>query len=144
MNEIEPYWARISRLRVEQGLSQDALFRRCGDISYETLRRVQRDPAKYGGTNGNARYPSLEVLRAVAQGLGIDPEEFPEFRLAVMRRWLDERTVGLADAVRTLDDLTSRQVLADLAVENPEIFSKFKSIVGVVPAHAIKPEEGKP
>lgn len=103
---IEPYWHRISRLRDERGLSHGRLYLACGgEVGHETLRRIQRDPEKHGGTNGAARYPSAQVLEIVARALGVDPEEFPEYVLARARSVIDERQVGLEAAFENLQSL---------------------------------------
>lgn len=101
--DSEPYFLRIKRLREEQGLSQDELFRRAGPgVGHEMVRRVQRDPAQHGGTSAGARYPSPKVLESIAQGLGVPATEFPEYRLARARAGLDERVVGLEAALANL------------------------------------------
>lgn len=46
-----------------------------------------------------------ETLRAIAHGLGIEPERFPQYRLALLRQQFDEREVGLDEAISNLADL---------------------------------------
>lgn len=103
---IEPYWHRIARLRQERGLSHGRFYLAChGHVGHETLRRIQRDPDKHGGTNGLARYPSAQILEIVSNALGIEPEEFPEYVLARARSSIDERQVGLETAFANLQAL---------------------------------------
>jgi transcriptional regulator with XRE-family HTH domain len=49
------------------------------------------------------RPATLDFLRGIAGALQIEPERFIEYRLAVARRQLDEREVGLEEAVRALE-----------------------------------------
>lgn len=93
----EPYYQRVKRLREAAGLSQPELFRRSPGTGWETIRAIERPPAHERG-----RYPTPKTLAAVAEGLGVQPEEFPEYRLAVARELLDERQVGLEGALEAL------------------------------------------
>lgn len=48
--------------------------------------------------------PTLEAMEKIAKALHISPKFFPEYRLAVARRNLDPRAVGLAKALRNLGE----------------------------------------
>jgi transcriptional regulator with XRE-family HTH domain len=93
----EPYYKRVRRLREAAGLSQPELFRRTPDAAWETVRAIEREPK-----SDRARYPTPKTIAAVANGLGVDPEEFPEYQLAMARHLLDERAVGLEGALEAL------------------------------------------
>ena len=108
----EPYWLRLRRMRLDAGLSQEALFKRSDGISYETLRALERDPSQPvpSGSRSRARYPSPEMLERAAEALGVDPSVFAEYRLAKAREELDERVAGLDKAVDNLDRVVSALV----------------------------------
>jgi transcriptional regulator with XRE-family HTH domain len=63
------------------------------------------------GTN----QPGPETIRALAHALGVPPEEFPEYGLALARQKLDERKVGLDQAIRNFSE-----VKAAMRLETPE------------------------
>lgn len=46
--------------------------------------------------------PSIEAFEVIAAAIGVGPETFGEYRLAVARRQLDERDVGLGQALQNL------------------------------------------
>lgn len=48
-------------------------------------------------------HPTMERMERIATTLRIDPEYFPEYRLAAMRRQLTPEEVGLAKALENLD-----------------------------------------
>lgn len=50
------------------------------------------------GTNN----PGPETISAVAHALGVPPQEFPEYRLALARAQLDENEIGLDQALANL------------------------------------------
>lgn len=102
MSADELYHERVRRLRLERGLSIDRLGKRT-KVSGETLKALERPP-----DSNRSRYPSTETLEDVAQALGVDPSEFPEYRLAKARELLDERAnpEGLAGALAVLDQIT--------------------------------------
>lgn len=100
-----PYWQRLRRLRRDRGLSQPKLYRSVEDLSLDTIRALERDPSSAGDDQrrGRARYPSTETLEKLAAALDVDPATFPEYRLAKARELLDERAVGLDEALATLE-----------------------------------------
>jgi transcriptional regulator with XRE-family HTH domain len=108
---VEPYWQRLRRLREERGLSQPQLYRETEDVSLEMVRALERDPAKpTRSQRSRSRYPSAATLARICAALGVPPEEFPEYRLALARDRLDDRVVGLDDAVAALGRI-ERQLL---------------------------------
>ena len=107
---VEPYYARLRRLRRERGLSRSNLLRLTGHIGIDTLIALEQtpEPDRPQGS-GKSRYPSAETLEDIAQALGVEPEEFPEYRLAKAREELDDRIVGLDRALATLSALQAAQ-----------------------------------
>lgn len=102
----EPLPQRLARLRAEAGLSVDRLARATAGydgkgISGDTIKKLELTEA--GGKPVPPRQPELETFRALAHGLGITADEFPEYRLALAREQLDERKVPLADAIALLE-----------------------------------------
>jgi len=95
-------WVKIAeRERKALGWSQD-------DLAYEAR--------SHGGPRGlnsswlskvklGQRPATLEFLRGIAGALGIEAERFVEYRLAKARQILDEREVGLEQAVANLTAL---------------------------------------
>lgn len=63
-----------------------------------SLSSVQKAIAPGSGRNN----PSVEVLETVALGLGVQPEEFADYRLALARASLDAEEVGWEVALRNL------------------------------------------
>ena len=94
----EPYYERLRRLRNERGLSQPELFKRVDGVSIDSIRILERSPDRVA----RVRYPSAKTLAALAEGLDVPPEEFPEYELARARELLDERVVGLDVALENL------------------------------------------
>jgi transcriptional regulator with XRE-family HTH domain len=100
---VEPYWQRIRRLRQARGLSQPQLYRLVDDVSMDMIRALERDPEKpTTAVRSPSRYPSAATLANLARALEVPPEEFPEYRLALARDRLDDRIVGLEQAMATL------------------------------------------
>lgn len=97
---LPPLHERLRTLREKRGLSQPALYREAEGVSFETLRRVETPPS-----SPHHRYPSPDVLRAIAQALDVEPASIPEYRLALLRRALDERQSGLDAALDLLERL---------------------------------------
>ena len=53
--------------------------------------------------------PSRRVLELLASAFELSPHHFAEYRLAELRRQLDERQVGFAAAYRTYQTLSRRR-----------------------------------
>jgi transcriptional regulator with XRE-family HTH domain len=92
-----PFRLRLRKLREERGLSQESLARATHAEGQEGL-SVQ-SVAYY--ERGRQR-PSRSHFEKLARGLGVDPNEWPEYRLAVWRESLDEKIVGLDVALTIL------------------------------------------
>lgn len=105
----EPYWELLPRLRAAHGLSQAELFRRAVGVGFDTIRALEQDPTKepVNGRRSRARYPSPATLEALAAALNEEPTVFVEYRLARARGELDERIVGLDQAMENLDRIVT-------------------------------------
>lgn len=103
---VEPYWERFARIKREKGLTWDDLIRESRDdrVSLGTFRAFAIPPSDdENGKRSRGRYPSPETIAKVARALGVEPEEFPEYRLARAREKLDERSpFGLESALEFL------------------------------------------
>ena len=76
----EPFGSTIERLMVENGVTYRALAERTG-LSAGYLNHL---------VHGNRPVPSNEVVTALADSLGVDPEHFVEYRLRVITERLEE------------------------------------------------------
>jgi transcriptional regulator with XRE-family HTH domain len=87
----------VRRLRKERGLSlEDAVFEIRGAgfrLSAGYLGMIER----------GEKQPSIEAIEAIARALGVAAGTFAEYRLALARRQLDEREVGLDQALANLE-----------------------------------------
>lgn len=104
MTQIEPFPARVKRLAAERKLSvaqvgQEAADYNVRGTTVSTLNKAMR----------GKRHPGRRLVENIAQVLEVDPWEFPEYRLATLRAALDEREVGLDQAVANILRLTKRQ-----------------------------------
>lgn len=88
------------------GVSLPALMQTRG-VTYRALAAQTRelDPAGSGVSTGHLanlvsgrNRPTMTVLELIAAALDVPAEYFPEYRLAVLRRQLDERAVGFQAA----------------------------------------------
>lgn len=98
---LRPWFELVDQLRAEKGLSQD-------DLAYEA--RQHGAPSTLTGSwvsqlKKGKRPLAADVLRGIAGALGVPPETFAEYRLAMARRELDEKEVGLERAVANLTAL---------------------------------------
>ena len=96
-----PWFELVDELRAEAGLSQD-------DLAYEA--RQHGAPSTLTGSwisqlRRGKRPLAIDILEGIAGALEVDPNVFVEYRLAVARRALDEKEVGLAQAAATLTAL---------------------------------------
>lgn len=100
---IEPLGAKLRRLRVARGLSQEEVAFRMHDA----------DGKATGGAVGQfergVTRPLPRTVEAIAAALDVPAEGFAEYRLALARRLLDEREVGLEAALANYE--TVREVL---------------------------------
>jgi transcriptional regulator with XRE-family HTH domain len=101
----------MDELRGKAGLSSQ------DDVAYEARRHGA--PSTLTGSwisqlRKGSRPLAPDVLRGIAGALGIEPERFAEYRLAVARQQLDERAIGLEQAVanlRALEDMVTEEGL---------------------------------
>jgi transcriptional regulator with XRE-family HTH domain len=100
MREAETLPKRLRRLRKGRDLSQ------------EGLAYAMHDQGSKGATAGaigqferGITRPRPETIEAIAAALGVEPTEFVEYRLALVRRLFDERQVGLEQALDHLESL---------------------------------------
>lgn len=95
--EPEPFAERVRRLAEAKDLSPT-------QVGYLAFKQDARgtSPATLQKVIRGERPLNVALLEAVARALDVPPEEFPEYRLAVARRALDEREVGLGEALDML------------------------------------------
>lgn len=104
MQSNEPITASLKSLMREHGLTYRALA---------TLIQT-RDHDGRGVTHvylcglaSGREHPSRRSLELIAVSLGLEPTYFPEYRLAELRRQLNEREVGFRAAWARYDELVS-------------------------------------
>ncbi len=94
----KPINEQLRAIRESKGWSRERL-------SHEAY-KVDRDGTSYAQITaierGNRRASAATIL-ALAEALEVDPEIFPEYRLALARHLLDEAKVGLTQAVKNLE-----------------------------------------
>jgi transcriptional regulator with XRE-family HTH domain len=106
---VTPWFQAVEQLRAKTGLSQD-------DLAFEARRHGA--PSTLTGSwisqlKSGKRPLSIDILYGLAGALGVEPEHFIEYRLAVARCWLDENEVGLEVASRMLDQVKDAKGLAE-------------------------------
>jgi len=94
---VEDFPTRVRRLARERGTSITRLVHDAWDPQ---KRGTSPDLARKVLAGRRTLTPTL--VEAVARALDVQPDEFPEYRLAIARRLLDEREVGLDTAVANL------------------------------------------
>ena len=101
----EDYRVIVTRLRAEKGMSlEDLAFEARAHAPKGTvsLSLIQKRLAP-----GSTAQPSPELLAALARSLDVDPAIFPEYRLAKASEELDEKVVGLDQALDHLDRIVT-------------------------------------
>jgi transcriptional regulator with XRE-family HTH domain len=102
----EPIGSALRRLREAKGLTLE-------DLAYRAKTRM-RELGKDGGTTGHLGQiergeqkaaPSVALMEILADELGVPPATFHEYRLGRARELLDERVVGLEQALATLSQV---------------------------------------
>lgn len=96
----EPFADRVKRLAAGRSLSVSKL----GYLAYDPDVKGT-NPDTFKSVMAGRRSVNTALIEAVSSVLQIPPEEFPEYRLAVARRQLDEREVGLEQALETLSEI---------------------------------------
>lgn len=107
--DAEPITERLPKLRREhdrisaENLAFEArAYMPNGTLSTSTVQKVET----------GERRAQVPLLEAVAKVLGVAPDSFPEYRLAQARRLLDEREVGLSQALRNFEAVESVLLMA--------------------------------
>lgn len=90
----------VKQLAAERGVS-------VASISFEAYDRNTKgtNPDTMKSVMAGRRAPTPVLMEAIARVLGVDPDVFAEYRLAVARQQLDERVVGLDQALANLERL---------------------------------------
>lgn len=96
----EPFGPRLRRLREERGLSLET-------FAYQTRDHGGLTFSAVGQFERGVTYPRQETIEILAKTLEMEPAEFPEWRLAEARRRLDEREVGLDEALAELERIAA-------------------------------------
>jgi transcriptional regulator with XRE-family HTH domain len=96
-----PWFELVDELRAQTRMSQD-------DLAYSA--RQHGAPSTLTGSwisqlKLGKRPLAIDILEGMAGALGVDPNIFVEYRLAIARRALDEKEVGLPQAAATLTAL---------------------------------------
>lgn len=94
----KPISQRLKDLRQDRGWSREVLSHHAYGIDREGTSVAQITAIERGVRRASAR-----TMLALAKALEVDPEVFPEYRLALARHVLDEERVGLDKALSTLD-----------------------------------------
>lgn len=90
--------AALSELRSERGWSRERLSHRSFLLGGHGTSVAHISAIERGERRASAR-----TILSLATALGVPAESFPEFRLAMARQSLDEREVGLDEAMRRLE-----------------------------------------
>lgn len=137
----ESFREMVVRLTAEKGISVSRL----GNEAWRhDVKGTSPDTLKKAMQADNPRRPPPTLLTAVARVLGVPPESFTEYRLAALRRLLDERPppdgVGLEEAARNLEAM-ERALAGDadaeartLAHDAREALAGFAALVAAAEA----------
>jgi transcriptional regulator with XRE-family HTH domain len=96
--EVKPTSDLLRELRSERGMSQETLSHEAYAIEKDGTSLSQIKAIELG-----TRRPSAQTILALAEVLDVEPEIFPEYRLAVARLSIDESVVNLPEAMRNLE-----------------------------------------
>jgi transcriptional regulator with XRE-family HTH domain len=99
----EPLSRALPALMRERGLTYRALAARTREHAGDTSGVTSGHLANLVSGRNRASAPVLELI---ATALDVHPEYFAEYRLAVLRRSLDERAVGFDAACQRYAELT--------------------------------------
>jgi transcriptional regulator with XRE-family HTH domain len=114
----EEFPERIRRLAKEHRLSLNKLANSAWDPNIKGT-----GPDMFKKALHRKARPSPILIEALAGVLGTDPQEFAEYRLAVMRHLLDEHEVGLDRAVanaKTIEEALSEPALSQLGLASAQ------------------------
>lgn len=138
---IRPWSQVVEEVRGAIGLSQDDLAHNARAFgAQQTLTGSQISQIK----NGKRPYSSA-FFEGIAGALGISPFRFAEYHLAKARDLIDEKQVGLDDALANIDRLP--ELIGELS-EGPAILAETKSAIDHALAQGDAPAatgtEGRP
>lgn len=105
---VEPFAERVWRLIEEKGTTLEKVALAAYDPEIRGTSSTLVKKAMRG-----ERALNMPMIEAIADALGVEPEEFPEYQLAGLRYRLDERQVGLDEAWGLFSQL--REALATAA-----------------------------
>jgi hypothetical protein len=96
----EPFAQLVKRLAKERGVPVNEVGLRAWNPEIKGTK-----PDTFRSVMAGRRPVTIVLAEAVAGVLGVPPEDFGEYRLAVLRRQLDEREVGLEQALTMLAEI---------------------------------------
>lgn len=106
MESNAPFPETLKAIQDELAISQREIARRCEKNGWGSVTSINQM------IRGELT-PSLNALKAIAKALGVPPETFAEYRLAMARRSLDPGEVGLETALENLGYFTAGPVSGD-------------------------------
>jgi transcriptional regulator with XRE-family HTH domain len=95
---LKPFAVEVGRLREERGWSIERLVHEAWQPEIRGT-----SPAMIRKALKGERTLTIPLMTAVAEALDVDPGRFLEYRLALARRMLDEREVGLETAAENYE-----------------------------------------
>jgi hypothetical protein len=97
---VKDFPTRVKELARDRGLS-------VAQVGYAAYDRNVRgtNPDTFKSVMAGRRAVTPALIEVVASVLAVEPDEFHEYRLAHARRLLDEREVGLDQALANLEEL---------------------------------------
>lgn len=101
----------LPELRKERGWSRERLAH-----SAYMVDREGTSAAQIAAIERGTRRPSLRTMAALAEALEVAPTIFAEYRLALARHALDERKVGLVQAITRLESADWRPIEVEPAL----------------------------
>jgi transcriptional regulator with XRE-family HTH domain len=135
----EDFAARVKRLAAQRKTS-------VAQVGYDAHDRNVRgtNPDTFKSAMAGRRHPSKVLIEHVAAVLGVPPEEFEEYRLALAREQLDERERPLDEALANLElfDAARRLETPEAIVEEAARLREEQQ-PGGAPAGKRKPKRGR-
>lgn len=110
MAPAEPFKTVLNRLRAERGMTIEDIGLEVRQLAAKRGIATDRTGASFSSFQKHAAgtakaSPSLVLMELVADALDVQPAEFAEYRLASARTLLDEREVGLDEALATFSQI---------------------------------------
>jgi transcriptional regulator with XRE-family HTH domain len=112
-DETHPFGERLRAMRRAKGVSLE-------NFAFEVRRYAKNAGGTFshiGKLERGLLYPTPEMLEAIAKALEVEPEVFPEYRLAKLRELFDERIVTLDEAMENARELS--EALAGSGLPQP-------------------------